>query len=172
MKCRDEKMGVRKIQLRNTEWKWIQLALGLFQTDLAIKHEMDDNPEFEKEHLLLDGAVRVKRHRNSGMAGGRFAGHTQGIIRCSVAAAFGCTGMFLSLLMKRGHEIQKLGFALLTGGAFSNLYDRCRKGYVVDYVSFHTPFQRLNRLVFNLSDFFILAGALLICFGQTDKKAE
>lgn len=151
---------------------WIQLALGLFQTDLAIKHEIDNNPEFEKEHVLSGGAVQIKKLRNYGMAGGRFAGHTRAIIRGSGLMMLGCAAGFLATLTKKGHEIQKLGFALLTGGAMSNLYDRCRKGYVVDYVSFRTPFSRLNRLVFNLSDFFIMAGALLICIGQTEKTEE
>ncbi len=162
MRYRDEKMRLI----------WIQLALGLFQTDLAVKHEIDNNPEFEKAHKLLDGAVQVRRLRNYGMAGGRFAGHTEAIIKGSGLMTLGCAGAFLCLLLKKGHELQKLGFALLTGGALSNLYDRCRKGYVVDYVSFRTPFPWLNRLVFNLSDFFIMAGALLICFGQTEKTKE
>lgn len=162
MRCRGRKMKLI----------WIQLALGLFQTDLAVKHEIDNNPEFEKEHMLPGGRVQIKRLRNYGMAGGHFAGHTGAIIRGSGVMTLGCAGSFLVLLSKKGHEIQKLGFALLTGGALSNLYDRCRKGYVVDYVSFRTPFSRLNRLVFNLSDFFIMAGALLICFGRTEKTEE
>lgn len=151
---------------------WIQLALGLFQADLAVKHEIDNRPEFEEEQTMLRGAVRIRRLRNHGMAGGHFAGHIREIIRVSGIMTLGCAGTFLCLLTKKGNEIQKLGFSLLTGGALSNLYDRCRKGYVVDYVSFRTPFKRLNRLVFNLSDFFIMTGALLICVGQTQKIKE
>ncbi len=151
---------------------WIQIALGLFQTDLAVKHEIDHNPKFEQEHTLFDGAVQVKRFHNYGMAGGRFEGHMPAIIKGSAVMTLGCVAAFLCLLMKKGHEVQKAGLALLTGGALSNLYDRCRKGYVVDYISFQTPIQRLSRLVFNLSDFFIMAGALLICFGQTEKTEE
>lgn len=149
---------------------WIQLALGLFQTDLAVKHEADNEQEFEKERNLWGGRIRVKRLRNYGIAEGKFTGHMPQIIKGSGLMTLGCAAMFVRLLFQKGHEVQKLGYSLLTGGALSNLYDRCRKGYVVDYVSFRTPFPRLNRLVFNLSDFFIMAGALLICFGQTEKK--
>ncbi|MCI9007206.1 MAG: signal peptidase II [Lachnospiraceae bacterium] len=150
---------------------WLQLALGLFQADLAVKHEIDtdENEEKRPERELLGGAVRIKRLRNYGMAGGRFSGHMSSIIKFSGIMTLAGMVRFLSLLPKNGHKLQKAGYALLTGGALSNLYDRCKKGYVVDYVSFRTPFQRLNRLVFNLSDFFIMAGALLICFGQTEK---
>lgn len=149
---------------------WIQLALGLFQADLAVKQEIDSNQKFEKEQSLLEGKVRIKRLRNYGMAGGRLQGHMPAIIRASGVMTLGCVGLFLKTLWKQGHAITKLGYALLTGGALSNLYDRCRKGYVVDYVSFQTPWKRLNRLVFNLSDFFILAGAIFICLGHTDNS--
>ena len=47
---------------------WIQLALGLFQTDLAIKHEIDNNPDFDQERELLGGRVRVKKLRNYGLS--------------------------------------------------------------------------------------------------------
>lgn len=155
---------------------WIQLALGLFQADLAVKHEMDkedgEDAASGRERELCGGAVRIRRLRNYGMAGGRFAGHMPAIIKVSTVTTLGCAGAFLCTLLRKGHELQKVGFALLTGGALSNLYDRCRKGYVVDYVSFRTPFPRLNRLVFNLSDFFILAGALLVCLGQTAEKTR
>ena len=151
---------------------WIQLALGLFQTDLAVKHEIDKEPAPEYARELYGGAVRIKRLRNYGMAGGRFAGHMPAIIRVSGLLTLGCGAGFIYQLFQKGQEIRKAGYAFLTGGALSNLYDRCKKGYVVDYVSFRTPFQRLNRLVFNLSDFFIMTGALLICIGQMKKTRE
>ena len=62
--------------------------------------------------------------------------------------------------------MKRTGWAFLTGGALSNLYDRCRKGYVVDYIRFHTTWKRLNDLVFNLADFFIMIGAVLVSIGR------
>lgn len=147
---------------------WVQLALGLFQTDLAVKHEVETNPEFERKRTFLKDRVQVFRFHNDGTAGSRFRGHMPEIIKSSGILTLGCIAAFLRLLWKEGHTVQKLGFAFLTGGALSNLYDRCKKGYVVDYVSFRTPWKWLSRLVFNLSDFFIFAGAILICLGQTD----
>lgn len=147
---------------------WIQLALGLFQTDLAVKHEIETNPEFEREHDFLNGRIRVKKLHNHGTAGGRFRGHMPAIIKVSGLLTLGCAGAFFRVLGREGHTAQKMGYAFLTGGAFSNLYDRCKKGYVTDYVSFRTPWKWLTDLVFNLSDFFIFAGAVLICLGYTD----
>lgn len=151
---------------------WIQLALGLFQTDLAVKQEIDKNPDTDSVRELWGGRIRIRRLRNYGTAGGKFRGHMPAIIKVSGLMTLGCAGGFLHQLLKEGQEVRKAGFALLTGGALSNLYDRCKKGYVVDYVSFRTPFPGLNRLVFNLSDFFIMTGALLICFGQTKNTQD
>ena len=147
---------------------WKQLALGLFQADLAVKQEIDNNADFDSEQSLLGGKVRIKKLRNYGMAGGRLKEHMPVIIKVSGLLTLGCVGLFLRTLWKQGHVLSKAGYALLSGGALSNLYDRCKNGYVVDYISFQTPWRYLNRLVFNLSDFFIAAGAILICLGQTD----
>ncbi|MDE6887595.1 MAG: signal peptidase II, partial [Eubacterium sp.] len=57
----------------------------------------------------------------------------------------------------------------LAGGGLSNLYDRLRKGYVVDYFSFGTGPKWFRRLVFNLADFFVFAGVLL-CMIQMIRK--
>ncbi|MBS6398123.1 MAG: signal peptidase II [Clostridiales bacterium] len=151
---------------------YVQLALALFQTDLAVKHEIETRPEYEKEHRLCNGRIRVQKLHNYGTAGGKFTEHMPAIIRGSGLVTLGSAIAFLRVLQKEGHTVRKLGFSFLLGGALSNLYDRCRKGYVVDYVSFRTPFRRLSSLVFNLSDFFIFAGAFLVCLGQTDHTQE
>lgn len=151
---------------------WIQLALGLFQADLAVKHEIETNPEFEKEHTFWSDRVRIKKLHNHGTAGGKFTNHMPSIIKISGLVTLGSIAAFVRVLVKGGSTVQKLGYALLTGGALSNLYDRCKKGYVVDYVSFRTPWKWLSNLVFNLSDFFIFAGAILTCLRQTDHTQE
>ena len=55
-----------------------------------------------------------------------------------------------------------VGLALVYAGAFSNLLDRWRLGYVVDYFSFPRARRRtLASLVFNLADLCIFSGGLL-----------
>lgn len=48
---------------------FVQLALALFQIDLAVKQEIEQLPEQEEEHLLPGGVVGIKRLHNHGMAG-------------------------------------------------------------------------------------------------------
>ena len=59
----------------------------------------------------------------------------------------------------------RVGLSLLLGGAFSNTYDRLKRKYVVDYVSFGVKWKKLRQVVFNISDFCIITGALLAILG-------
>ncbi len=142
------------------------MALALFQTDLTVKRQIEELPEGGGAYPLPGGFADIERLHNHGLAGGGCTGHMTGIVRGTALATAACAGFFFHLLMTPGQLIRTAGAALLTGGALSNLYDRCRRGYVVDYIRFHTPFKRLNRLVFNLADFFIFIGAVLICIGN------
>ena len=40
---------------------FVQLALALFQIDLAVKHEMDEQPDGQPEQLLPGGVVGLKK---------------------------------------------------------------------------------------------------------------
>ena len=57
------------------------------------------------------------------------------------------------------------GAGLMLGGGLSNLWERLWQGGVYDYVQFPRSPKPLNRYVFNLADFAILAGGL-ICAGR------
>ena len=151
---------------------FVQLALALFQLDLRVKEKVEEYPEFEKEQAFCKDFVRIQKLHNHGTAGSKFTDHMPAIIRTSGLVTLGSVVMFIRSLWKQGNYTEKTGYAFLTGGALSNLYDRCKKGYVVDYISFRTPWKKLSNLVFNLSDFFIFIGAFLICLRKTDHPKE
>ncbi len=76
--------------------------------------------------------------------------------------------MFLSaavlgipLLFVHGvHTLSRLGLGLMLGGGASNVSDRLRKGYVVDYMNVQAP--PVKKLYFNIGDVSILAGFLCL----------
>lgn len=148
---------------------FIQLALGIFQIDLAVRQEAEQHPELEKGKDICGGRVRLERLHNHGTAGGRLKGHMPAIAGVSGLVTGGCVAYFLRLLWKEGRTLEKTGFAFLVGGALSNLYERCKNGYVVDYIRFRLPGGRLGRLVYNLADLFIAAGALMITLGRKEE---
>ena len=47
----------------------------------------------------------------------------------------------------------------MIGGAFSNLFDRFFRGYVVDYL--YIDKEPVSKVIFNLGDVFIAAGTVL-----------
>ncbi len=58
-------------------------------------------------------------------------------------------------------KVPKLYFVLVAGGAISNIIDRIRFGYIIDFVSF-SYFQ--SEAIFNLADCAIVAGTVLIAW--------
>ena len=57
-------------------------------------------------------------------------------------------------------ENSKIPLVLIFSGGFGNFFDRFIRGYVIDYIYFN-----LKKFpVFNLSDFYIIIGAILFAF--------
>ena len=50
----------------------------------------------------------------------------------------------------------------MTAGAWSNTFDRWIRGYVIDYVGFKIRWEKITRITYNLGDFFLAAGAVLM----------
>ena len=69
---------------------------------------------------------------------------------------------WLRALQEKSGMLLKLAMSFLLGGALSNVWDRLRQGFVVDYFSFGVKWEPLRAIVFNISDFCILIGALII----------
>lgn len=74
--------------------------------------------------------------------------------------------LFAAAFTFRGNRLLKAGLAFLLGGAYSNTYDRLARKYVVDYVSFPVKNKKIRNIVFNISDFCIVIGALLMVIGS------
>ena len=90
----------------------------------------------------------------------------QGVVATvSVALSIVLTALFACSLTLAGKGLLKWGLTLMLGGAYSNTYDRLKRRYVVDYVSFPVPFKTLGRVIFNISDFCIMIGAMLSVIG-------
>ena len=90
----------------------------------------------------------------------------QDILLLSLLLSVLMTLVFLLSFGQRGNHVMRTGLAFLLGGAFSNTYDRLKRKYVVDYFSLNVKWKRLRRIVFNISDFCIMTGALLTVIGS------
>lgn len=137
------------------------IILAVFVTDLIIKNRMEKSKNLPRE--ACKGRVLLQRYHNYGMALNFAEGKQKFVAAVSLALTFFVFGMLIAGFGKKGNALLKVSLSVLLGGAFSNTYDRLKRGYVVDYVSFPTKWRWFSGIVFNISDFCIMAGALFAC---------
>lgn len=145
------------------------LAVGIFLADLLIKNHIERTRTQGEEEAVCGGRLVLRKYHNKGAflnAGERKSGM---VVVLSLALTLGVTVLFLLTFTFKGNRILKTGLALLLGGAYSNTYDRLTRKYVVDYVSFPVKNTKIRKIVFNISDFCIMVGALLLVIGSAGK---
>lgn len=134
---------------------------GLTALDLFVKDEIEreDAETFPRDLPHSKGLIKLHKSHNAGFPFG-FMEHrpemVKGIPLVVTSAAAGALGV---LLTGKGAHGKKLGLALVIGGALSNLYDRIKRGYVVDYFSIEC--KRIKDVIFNLGDMFVFLGSLV-----------
>lgn len=138
---------------------YVWLIGALAAGDLWLKQWIDRQaPEqFPRAWAWSKGKIVLHRHHNPGFPFGFLQkyGAVVRIVPLAVVSALGC--VLACLVPRKGRTLQKLGLAIVIGGALSNLYDRLVKHYVVDYFSFQ--FGPLKRVIFNLGDLCVFLGS-------------
>ena len=147
---------------------YITLVILILFIEWKIKNYIEAVYDDSKQKLIANNTIRLRKYHNYGaflniMEKKKKLLHMISVVFTLVIATF-----FLLTLCHKGNRVLKLGLSLLLGGAFSNTYDRLSRNYVVDYFSFCSPFSKLNRIVFNISDFCIMVGTLLIVLKTSD----
>ena len=125
-------------------------ALAVWGGCAAARRYLDRTSRRETE--FWGGRVRLTALWNRGAAFGLPMPE-----RCLSAAS----GAVLAMLWCDRRR-SPIGAGLALGGGLSNLRERFRRGRVYDYVRFPRAPRPLNRYVFNLADFAILAGGLAL----------
>ncbi len=154
--------------------KYIYMIAALFGIDYFCKENIEaQKPEdFPRDMEKSHGKVRLYRNHNEGFCFGVKKENKELVRMVPVIFTSAAAGILTWLLCRdEGKRTEKIGLALITAGGLSNLYDRIKRGYVVDYFSIRCKY--LEKVVFNLGDFFILAGSALIAitgmFGSVRK---
>ncbi len=146
------------------------LAAGIFLLDLLIKNYIETHLEVGQEKSVCRRKLLIRRYHNRGAFLDAGEKRQKAVALLSLLLTLFMTVVFLSTFSFRGNSTLRAGLALLLGGAYSNTYDRLTRNYVVDYVSFPVKNKRVRRVVFNISDFCIMIGALLMVLGDMRRK--
>ena len=144
------------------KWSLIETA-GLFAADQLFKTYAEQNLD-KKEERKLAGMLVFRRVHNKGLCMGLLSENQAAVKWLSLAASGIVTVCQAIVSFRRKGLWKKKGLALMTAGAWSNTFDRFARGYVVTY---------------NLGDFFITAGAVILSLcslfspsGKEKKKVQ
>ena len=144
---------------------FVSIIMLIFFGDLWIKNYIEQNIGDNQTQEKLGGLLLIRKHHNKGAVLNVGEQRRPVVAGISVFLTVLALILFVFSLGKHGNNILRMGLALLLGGAFSNTYDRLKRKYVVDYVSFGVKWKKLRGIVFNISDFGIIIGALLTALG-------
>lgn len=152
---------------------FLLLIIILVYIEEKIKSYIETNKTYGKEEKILKGNIIINKHHNYGM----FLNVLEDKKELALIIPSICLGgliiFFAMILPKKKKFFLKLGLSLVLGGAISNVYDRVKRGYVVDYFSINKG-KKLKRIVFNLADVFIFIGTIIISLVSlfTDKSVN
>ena len=154
--------------------KTLSAVLALYAGDEAVKKYMVHHLEKGEEKSVLGGKAVLHRLENPGAAMGLGKEHPKALNLCVGAML---TALFVRLLRADktpGGGLEKTALIFLLAGGLGNLNDRICQGYVDDYIRIPCRQEKLSRIVFNLADVFVAAGAglsVISAFG-TKKDSE
>ena len=141
------------------------IILSIFAGDFWIKNQVEQKRAEGETREILGGRLLLRRYHNRGAALNFGERRHPPVATLSLLLTLLAFGALILNLGQKGNGMLRVGLSLLLGGAFSNTYDRLKRKYVVDYVSFGVKWKRLRQVVFNISDFCIITGALLAVLG-------
>ena len=141
---------------------YLCIAALIFAGELGIKNYVEKKRNAGEEKEICKGRILLRKYHNKGACMNLGEKKSNVVAGLSLILTTALALVFLFTLTRHGNGWLKAGLSLLLGGAFSNTYDRLKRKYVVDYFSFGVNWEPLRAIVFNISDFCILIGALII----------
>lgn len=141
--------------------RYMLAAAGIFGLDAWLKQRMDETRKLGEEDSILQNRIILRKYYNRGMALDALD-RWPALVKAGSAGVLALLCVFGLVFGKKERGGFRLGLSMVIGGGASNLWDRWKKGHVVDYFSFKSRFPKIQRIVFNLSDMCIFLGTLLM----------
>lgn len=139
---------------------YLFIVIAFVIAEHKIKNYMEEHRELGVKQEILGGRIILRKYHNTG-AFLNFLEDKKELVKTISGVFLGLLALLFAFsLPKKGNKLYKLGLALLLGGAISNVSDRFRRGYVVDYFSINC--KKLKTVIFNLADFAIFIGSAFI----------
>ncbi len=130
-------------------YKWV--VLFLFMSDILSKVIAERKLKFHPKSIL-GGAIHLYYVRNFGIAFNKLNHRKWLILTLNFVLLFYIFSLYTA------PNMDKMGLSLVLAGGLGNTLNRLFKGYVIDFIYFNIK----GSPVFNLADFYILAGIIMI----------
>ena len=140
------------------------IAGGIFLAELIIKAIVEKKGKMGVTKSLCGGKILLRKFHNKGFALNILEKKKTVVAMVSLLLTIIMTAGVL-LFGNKWNKFIKIGLSFVLGGAYSNTYDRLFRKYVVDYISFGVKNKKLRGIVFNVADFCIMIGAILVVIG-------
>lgn len=150
----------------------ISLTLCLALADIALKSTIEGYMTRKEERTTFHGKVILRKVYNRGFSFHLLEENRDVVKYGSAFAAMLLTIWQLLTLLRKKHYLKKWGLSLMTAGAWSNTFDRWFRGYVIDYVGFQTKWKKMTAMTFNLADFLIGAGGVMVLLASVFKRKK
>lgn len=145
---------------------YIVLIIVIFSLEWMIKNHVEKHGDEKVNKPAFHNLILLTKFHNHGAFCGLGQKKSSIVKWVSILLTAVLTVLFVVTLGKCGKNLLKVGLSLMLGGAYSNTYDRIRRDYVVDYFRLNIKCRPIRNLIFNLSDFCIIIGALLLLFSE------
>ncbi len=142
---------------------------GIFLLEFIIKTIVEKKGKLGVTKPVCGGKILLRKYHNRGFA--LNVGEKRQRVVAGISLSL-CILITLAALLfgNRWNSLMKTGLSIVLGGAYSNTYDRLFRTYVVDYISFGVKNQKLRRVVYNIADFCIMIGTILVVIGGINNE--
>lgn len=148
---------------------WVIIAGSVAMTDLIFKHYVDRYETMDCHKPLFGGRIYLTKVHNEGLAFGTFKDEPEKVKWAAAAGTGAALGGLARAVFGKGSGVEKLGEALIAGGAVSNAADRCIEHQVTDYIR-PNLFGKESRVTFNLADLAVFSGTVLMAADMLGNK--
>lgn len=134
------------------------LTIIFFIIDIGSKLIVSNFMNVNDSIIIIKDFFYITYVRNTGAAWSMFAGKIWLLIIVSILII----GFIIWYIYKNKpkNKLEKLGYAMILGGSFGNLFDRVIYGYVIDFFDFYIF--DYDYPIFNLADSFIFIGVIIL----------
>ena len=142
----------------------LSLIFFLFLVDRASKYiVLNLFQSSDKFEIIITSFLKFNLIWNKGIAFGLLSLENNFYYNALTLIIFLIT-IILIYLMTKSKNVEKLGFLLIIGGSFGNIFDRLYYSSVIDFIEFHIG--NFHWFIFNVADIFITIGVTILIFRE------